>query len=62
MINLNYLRDRILHSNIEDYFAYILKKHEENTENPSVEVYVTKIENNLKLKINAVLKFLHLKQ
>ena len=32
-------------SDIQDYFGYILKKHEENTDNPSVQVYVNKIEN-----------------
>ena len=32
-------------SDIQDYFEYILKKHEENTYNPSVRIYVNKIEN-----------------
>ena len=32
-------------SDIQDYFEYILKKHGENTDNPSVQIYVNKIEN-----------------
>ena len=32
-------------SDIQDYFEYILKKHEENTYNPSVQIHVNKIEN-----------------
>ena len=30
-------------SDIQDYFEYILKKHGENTDKPSVEIYVNKI-------------------
>ena len=30
-------------SDIEDYFKYILKKHGENTNKPSVQIYVNKI-------------------
>ena len=29
-------------SDIQDYFEYILKKHGENTDNPSVRIYVIK--------------------
>ena len=32
-------------SNIQDYFEYILKKHRENIDKPSVQIYVNKIEN-----------------
>ena len=32
-------------SDIQDYFEYILKKHNENVDNPSIRVYVNKIEN-----------------
>ena len=32
-------------SNIQDYFEYILKKHGENTDKPSVQIYVNKTEN-----------------
>ena len=38
-------------SDIQDYFEYILKKHEENTDKPSVHIYVNKIENWVKFKI-----------
>ena len=38
-------------SDIHDYFEYILKKHGENTNNPSIQVYVNKIENRITFKI-----------
>ena len=38
-------------SNIQDYFQYILKNHGENTEKPSVQIYVNKIENRVTFKI-----------
>ena len=38
-------------SDIKDYFEYILKKHEENTDKPSIQIYVNKIENRITLKI-----------
>ena len=31
-------------SDIQDYFQYILKKHVENTDKPSIQIYVNKIE------------------
>ena len=31
-------------SDMQDYFEYILKKHGENTENPSVKIYLNKIQ------------------
>ena len=39
-------------SNIQDYFEYILKKHGENIDKPSVQIYVNKIENRITFKIN----------
>ena len=36
---------------IQDYFEYILKKHGENTDQPSVQIYVNKIENRVTFKI-----------
>ena len=30
-------------SDIQDYFEYILKRHSENADNPSIRVYVNKI-------------------
>ena len=38
-------------SDIQDYFKYILKKHGQNTEKLSVQIYVNKIENRVTLKI-----------
>ena len=37
--------------NIQDYFEFILKKHEENINNPSVRKYVNKIKNRITFKI-----------
>ena len=38
-------------SNIQDYFEYILKKHAENIDKPSVQIYVNKIKNRITFKI-----------
>ena len=38
-------------SDIQDYFEYILKKHGENVHNPSVQIYVKKIENRITFKM-----------
>ena len=38
-------------SNIQDYFECILKKHGENTDKPSVQIYVNNIENRVTFKI-----------
>ena len=38
-------------SDIQDYFEYILKKHGENVDNPSIKIYVNKIENRITFKI-----------
>ena len=38
-------------SDIQDYFEYILKKHGENIDNSSVQIYVNKIENRVTFKI-----------
>ena len=38
-------------SDIQDYFEYILKKHWENTNEPSIQIYVNKIENRITFKI-----------
>ena len=37
-------------SDIQDYFEYILKKHSENVDNPSIRIYVNKIENRFTFK------------
>ena len=38
-------------SDIQDYFEYILKKYWENIHNPSIRIYVNKIENRITFKI-----------
>ena len=40
-------------SDIQDYFEYILKKHGEDTDKPSVQIYVNKIENRVTFKIKS---------
>ena len=37
-------------SDIHDYFEYILKKHGEDIDEPSVQIYVNKIENRITFK------------
>ena len=38
-------------SDIQDYFEYILKKHGENIDKPSIQIYVNKIKNRITFKI-----------
>ena len=38
-------------SNISDYFEYILRKHEENVDKPSVQIDINSIENKIMFKI-----------
>ena len=38
-------------SDIQNYFEYILKKHSESVDNPSIKIYVNKIENRVTFKI-----------
>ena len=38
-------------SDIQDYFEYIFKKHEEKTVNPSIRIYINKIEIRITFKI-----------
>ena len=40
-------------SDIQDYFEYILQKHRENTDKPSVQIHVNKIENRVTFKIKS---------
>ena len=37
-------------SDIQDYFGYIFKKHNGNVDNPSIRIYVNKIENRITFK------------
>ena len=36
---------------MQDYFEYFLKKHSESVENPSMKIYVNKIQNRITFKI-----------
>ena len=38
-------------SDIQDYFEYIIKKHQRVTDNPSIRIYVNKIEKRITFKI-----------
>ena len=38
-------------ADIQDYFEYILKKHSESVDNPSIRMYINKIENRITFKI-----------
>ena len=40
---------------IQDYFKYIFKKYGENTDNPSIRIYVNKMENRITFKIKTIL-------
>ena len=40
-------------SDIQDYFEYIIKKHETIADNPPVQIYVNKIKNRIVFKIKA---------
>ena len=40
-------------SDIRDYFEYILKKHSESADNPSIRIYINKIENRITFKIKS---------
>ena len=40
-------------SDMQDYFEYILKKHSERVDNPSIRIYVNKIENRITFKIKS---------
>ena len=47
-------------SDIQDYFEYILKKHGEDNDKPSVQIYVNKIENRVTFKFFFFLKTFNL--
>ena len=40
-----------IESDIQDYFEYILKKNGENIDDPSIRIYLNKIENRITFKI-----------
>ena len=45
-------------SDIQDYFEYILKKHSENVDNPSIKIFEKKLKIELHLKLKMVLELL----
>ena len=46
-------------SDIQDYFEYILKKHSESIDNPSIRMYINRVERelHLKLKMDIIFNF-----
>ena len=40
-------------SDIQDYLKYIIKKHETVTDNPSIRIYINKIENRITFRMKA---------
>ena len=53
MMNLNYLMDHILHQIFKIILSIFKKKCNESIDNPSVRIYVNKIENIITFKIKA---------
>ena len=51
MMNLNFLMDRILSQIFGIISNTFLKKHGENTNKPSVRIYINKIENRITFRI-----------
>ena len=47
-------------SDIQDYFEYIIKKHETIADNPPVQIHVNKIKNRIVLKIQTGYKLIEL--
>ena len=55
MMNLNHLMDQsYFASDIQDYFENIIKKHETLTDNPTIQLYINKIENRIRFKTENV--------
>ena len=44
-------------SDIQDYFEFIIKKHETLTENPPIQIYPNKIKNSIVFKLKTGFKF-----
>ena len=44
-------------SDIQDYFEFIIKKHETLTENPPIQIYPNKIKNRIVFKLKTGFKF-----
>ena len=50
-MNLNYLMDHIKYQIFKTILSIFLKKYSENVDNPSIKIYVNKIENRITFKI-----------
>ena len=55
MMNLNYQTDHILYQIVKTILSIFKKKHNEKLDNPSVRIYVNKIENRITFKIKTIL-------
>ena len=53
MKNLNYLMDHIIYQIFKITLEGIFKKHETVTDNPSIMIYINKIENRITFEIKA---------
>ena len=51
MKSLSFLEGSYSVSDIQDYFEYILKKRGESVDNPSIRMYINRIENRITFKI-----------
>ena len=47
-------------SDMQGYFEYILKKHRENTDKPSIQIYINEIENRITFRIKNEYNLEHL--
>ena len=45
------MNDEYSLSDIQDYFAYIIKKHETVADDPSIQIYINKIKNHVVFNI-----------
>ena len=48
--------DHTLFQTFQNYFEYVIKKHETIADNPPVQIYVNEIKNRIVFKIKAVYK------
>ena len=44
-------------ANIQDYFEFIIKKHETLAENPPVQIYINRIKNKIVFKIKKAINY-----
>ena len=60
MRNLNYLMDHILHQIFKIILSIFLKNTEKNTDNPSVKIYLKRIQNRITFRIKIGYSLEHL--